>query len=251
MRLPSIEDCPGCGGSRRRYVGSSSRSHARREDRQVQKKLPVHQRLGPTHQDSFQEEDAEDEDETRKPQWCPSGIFTKNQKRRIQRTRNMEQIQEAKEEINHRLKRTRNEWRVKSKVVSADEVEADKARWLAKGKAVASSLVYMVFILPAKYCAKPADAEIMEESLAKLGLSPKQAIFEKPEGTGHRHLKPLYVKGFVNGKPISKMLVDGGAAVNLMPYSTFRKLGKNSDDLIKTKMVLKDFGGNPSEPKEF
>ncbi len=80
-------------------------------------------------------------------------------------------------------------------------------------------------------------------------LSPEQAIFEKSEGTKNQHLKPLNVIGFVNGKPMSKMMVDGGAAVNLMPYTTFRKLGKNADDLIKTNMVFKDFGGNPSETK--
>lgn len=107
----------------------------------------------------------------------------------------------------------------------------------------------MIFILPAEYCAKTADGKVMEESLAKLVLSPEQAMFEKSEGIGHLHLKPLYVKGFINGKPMSKMLVDGEATVNLMPYATFRKLGKNSDDLIKTNMVLKDFGGNPSETK--
>lgn len=64
-------------------------------------------------------------------------------------------------------------------------------------------------------------------------LSPQQAVFEKPEDTEDRHLKPLYVKAFVNGKPMSKMLVDGGAAVNLVPYTTFRKLGKAPEDLIK------------------
>ncbi len=48
---------------------------------------------------------------------------------------------------------------------------------------------------------------------------------------------------------MSKMMVDSGAAVNLMPYATFRKLGRNAEDLIKTNMVLKDFGGNPSETK--
>ena len=47
----------------------------------------------------------------------------------------------------------------------------------------------------------------------------------KPEK--HRHLKPLYVKGYVDGKPITKMLVDGGAIVNLMPYTTYRKHGKD------------------------
>nr|ABB46599.1 retrotransposon protein, putative, unclassified [Oryza sativa Japonica Group] len=48
---------------------------------------------------------------------------------------------------------------------------------------------------------------------------------------------------------MSKMMVDGGAALNLMLYATFRKLGRNAEDLIKTNMVLKDFGGNPSETK--
>jgi hypothetical protein len=39
-------------------------------------------------------------------------------------------------------------------------------------------------------------------------------------------MKALYMKGFVDGKLMTKMLVDGGAAVNLMPYTTFCKLGK-------------------------
>ena len=44
------------------------------------------------------------------------------------------------------------------------------------------------------------------------------------------------------------MLVDGGASINLMPYTTFRKLGKGSGDLIETDM-LKDFGGNASKTR--
>nr|ABF96295.1 retrotransposon protein, putative, unclassified [Oryza sativa Japonica Group] len=101
----------------------------------------------------------------------------------------------------------------------------------------------------AEFEAKQADVDDVEEASAKVVLSPEQAIFEKPEGIENRHLKPLYINGFANGKPMSKMMVDGGAAVNLMPYATFRKLGRNPNDLIKTNMVLKDFGGNPSETK--
>ena len=73
----------------------------------------------------------------------------------------------------------------------------------------------------------------------------QQAIFDKP--VKHRHLKALYVKGFVDRKPMNKMLVDGGASVHLMPYTTFRKLGKGPGDLIETDMMLKDFGGNASK----
>ena len=39
------------------------------------------------------------------------------------------------------------------------------------------------------------------------------------------------------------MLVDGGAAVNIMPYAMLRKRGKSNEDLTKTNMMLKDFEG--------
>ena len=48
---------------------------------------------------------------------------------------------------------------------------------------------------------------------------------------------------------MSKMLVDGGASVNLMPYTTFRKLGKGPEDLMETDMMLKDFEGNTSKTR--
>ena len=111
----------------------------------------------------------------------------------------------------------------------------------------------MAFLLPSEFKA-PADQEVYsdfdeseyEEMAAQLTLI-QQAIFDKP--IKHRHLKALYVKGFVDGKPMSKMLVDGGASVNLMPYTTFCKLGKGPEDLIETNMVLKDFGGIASKTR--
>ena len=60
-------------------------------------------------------------------------------------------------------------------------------------------------------------------------------------------MKALYVKGLVDGKPMYKMLVDGGASINLMPYTTFHKLDKGPGDLIETDMMLKDFRGNASK----
>lgn len=39
------------------------------------------------------------------------------------------------------------------------------------------------------------------------------------------------------------MIVDGGAAVNIMPYAMLRKLGKFDEDLTKTDIMLKDFKG--------
>jgi hypothetical protein len=51
------------------------------------------------------------------------------------------------------------------------------------------------------------------------------------------------MKGHINGKPISHMLVDAGAIVNLMLYSLFKRLGGSDDDLIKTNMTVNGVGG--------
>jgi hypothetical protein len=39
------------------------------------------------------------------------------------------------------------------------------------------------------------------------------------------------------------MLVDGGAIVNLMQYSLFKKLGGSNEELIKTNMTVSGVGG--------
>jgi hypothetical protein len=53
-------------------------------------------------------------------------------------------------------------------------------------------------------------------------------MFENSEEST-QHLKPLYIGGHINERLISRMLVDGGAAVNLMLYSMFKKLGREDD----------------------
>ena len=116
-----------------------------------------------------------------------------------------------------------------------------------------SANIQMTFLLPSEFRA-PADQEVYldfgeleyKEIVANL-IVIQQAIFDKP--IKHRHLKALCVKGFVDGKPMSKMLVDGGASVNLMPYTTFHKLGKGPGDLIETDMMLNDFEGNASKTR--
>jgi hypothetical protein len=62
-----------------------------------------------------------------------------------------------------------------------------------------------------------------EEDFAHLDFGPKDAIFQKPKDTDN-HLKALYMKGHINGKPISRMLVDGGAIFNLMSSLYSRSL---------------------------
>jgi hypothetical protein len=60
-------------------------------------------------------------------------------------------------------------------------------------------------------------------------------------------LKALYLKGYINGHPVNKMLVDTGATVNIMTYSVLRRLGRSAEDLIKTNVALSDFNGQALE----
>jgi hypothetical protein len=85
-----------------------------------------------------------------------------------------------------------------------------------------------------------ADCTIVgdnEPVVAQFDFGPKEAAFTKPKESVN-HLKPLFVRGHIDGILIAKILVDGGAVVNLMSYSLYRKLGKQDDELVKTNMTL-------------
>jgi len=90
---------------------------------------------------------------------------------------------------------------------------------------------------------KVEEEPVLEVDLEQLTLEPMPETFEKLEDEKRRHLKALFLKGFVDAKPITKMLVDGGAVVNIVPYAMLRKLEKSNEDLTKTDMMLKDFEG--------
>jgi hypothetical protein len=111
-----------------------------------------------------------------------------------------------------------------------------------------SADINMVFFLPAEYRNQPNEAD-EEEAVAHLVLHPQQARFDKAKGEKHWYLKALYLKGFVDRKPMTKMFVDGGVTVNLMPYTTYWKLRNTQKDLIKTDIMLKDFNGNSSQAR--
>jgi hypothetical protein len=93
-----------------------------------------------------------------------------------------------------------------------------------------------------------ADCTIIgdnEPVVAQFNFGPKEATFTKRKESVN-HLKPLFVRGHIDGIPIAKMLVDGGAVVNLMPYSLYRKLGKQDNELVKTNMTLSGVGTDSS-----
>jgi hypothetical protein len=101
----------------------------------------------------------------------------------------------------------------------------------------------MVFVLPLEFYA----LDRKELTVAQLNFGSWLVIFEKLWEKNYKHLKALYLRGYINGHPVNKMLVDTGEAVNIMPYSVLRRLGHFAEDLIKTNIMLSDFNGQASE----
>ena len=74
-------------------------------------------------------------------------------------------------------------------------------------------------------------------------------IFEKPTLAMCQHLKPLYIKAHVDGRPVNRVLVDNGAAVNILPTSMLRKLLKTENDLIVTDVSVSGFASGATKTK--
>jgi hypothetical protein len=87
-----------------------------------------------------------------------------------------------------------------------------------------------------------------EEEVSQLALGPQDTVFMKPVES-RDHLKPLYIRGHLDGMSVARMLVDGGATVNVMPYSSFKKLGKTDVKLIKIMTITGIRGDGPIGPK--
>jgi hypothetical protein len=101
--------------------------------------------------------------------------------------------------------------------------------------------VNIVFMIPTEFCAPTED-------VVELALGVERAVFEKSENLG-AHMKPLFIWGHLDGTPIGHMLVDGGASVNILPLSLFKKLGHVKGDLKCTNLSLSGFAGDPTKSK--
>jgi hypothetical protein len=142
---------------------------------------------------------------------------------------------------------TKQEWRVKEKVDTPapttfddnmDLLDDDEAPLIKEGSPPPTGMdVNMVFTLPAEFRG-------IEEEVSQMCLGSKEVVFKKSKESS-QHLKSLYIRRHIDGKLVSRMLVDGGAAVNLMLYTAFKKLGREDDELVKTNLTLNGMGGNP------
>jgi hypothetical protein len=144
---------------------------------------------------------------------------------------------------------TKQEWRMKEKtntpmVIASDDVMDllydDESPLIKDGSPPPTGMdINMVFTLPAKFRG-------VEEEITQMYLGPKEAMFEKPEESS---LKSLYNRDHIDGRPISKMLIDDGTIINLMSYSIFKKLGRENGELVKTNLMLNGVGATRWRPK--
>jgi hypothetical protein len=145
---------------------------------------------------------------------------------------------------------TKQEWRVKERAIipapmtsndDMDLLDDDESPLIKDGSPLPTVMdINMVFTLSTEFKGT--------EEVAQMCLSPKEVVFEKPEESS-QHLKSLYVWGHINGKPISRMLIDDSTVINLMLYSIFKKLGREDDKLMKTNLTLNDVRGNPMKAR--
>jgi hypothetical protein len=101
--------------------------------------------------------------------------------------------------------------------------------------------VNMVFTIPVEF-------RVPTEYVTELALGEERAVFEKLENLG-AHMKPLFIRGHLDGTTIGHMLIDGGASVNILPMLLFKKLSHVEGDLKQTNLSLSAFAGDPTREK--
>jgi hypothetical protein len=153
----------------------------------------------------------------------------------VQRLHNLEEAEVQYLEI---LRKVQPDLAVKVHCTQEKESRPRKKEWRPKPTKVDGTTLIgtnMVFVLPPEFYA-PDRKEL---PVAQLDFGPRPIIFEKPWEKSYKHLKALYLKGYINSHPVNKMLVNTGAAVNIMPYSVLHRLGHSVEDLIKTNLTLR------------
>lgn len=211
--------------------------------------VSVFQCLGPTpHQDKRTRPMCkrgldDEEDKYHRPWWCSDGL-RHTEKHRVQQLQNIEEARVRYLEV---LRKARPDLAVKVRYPWRAEQRPQRREWHPKqpradeeanGEAIEeaderaegmpSADVNMVFVLPQSFHAlKPK-----ESSVTQMDLGPQLVVFEKSLEKGYKHLKAQYLKGYITGKPLDRMMVDTGVAVNIMPYVVDRKLIVNIQVLI-------------------
>ncbi|KAM2400268.1 hypothetical protein ACFXTH_036735 [Malus domestica] len=138
------------------------------------------------------------------------------------------------------------------------------------GPSVLDMEISMVHVLPADFQSSTAqpnflDGDVVAEEPGHIdfvsiaegesatkddGLKAALAeLFPRSSSAKLHHLKPLYVTAHIEGYPVSKVFVDCGATVNIMPLNIMKALRRSNDELIPSGITMSSFVGDKSQTK--
>ncbi|KAM1957566.1 hypothetical protein ACFX15_003055 [Malus domestica] len=130
--------------------------------------------------------------------------------------------------------------------------------------------ISMVHVLPAAFQSSTAqpnflDGDVVAEeaghvdfvSIAEVDSTTKDdnikaalaELFPRSPSANLHHLKPLYVTTHIEGYPVSKVFVDCGATVNIMPMNIMKALRRSNDEIIPLGITMSSFDCDKSQTK--
>jgi len=118
-------------------------------------------------------------------------------------------------------------------------------------------LVCVVSVLPIEYDVPSEVGEVESDFTKEMAIhrplcyyvmnngcvEDQHALSERPVASMRLHLKPLFIQAKINGVGVNKVLVDGGATVNLLPQSFLKEIGLFDSDLKPHNVVLTNYEG--------
>lgn len=92
------------------------------------------------------------------------------------------------------------------------------------------------------------NSELMCYYVMSSGITEEEnVVFKNTNKDMNKHIKSLLVLDKVDEVGVNKVLVDDGAAVNLMPHFLLKKIGNMDTYLTPHNMVLSYYEGNTSK----
>lgn len=86
------------------------------------------------------------------------------------------------------------------------------------------------------------EGDVEDKLLSKILIKePSHAHFSKPTPNMVKYIKPLYITACFEGYPISNVLVNGGAAMNVIHMSIVTKLKKAEKGILPADLAVYDF----------
>lgn len=107
---------------------------------------------------------------------------------------------------------------------------------------VAETLVTSVELNDSVQHAHEGKAKKKEEP-TPIDLGQPLTSFRKPTSKMTDHLRPMFIKAHLERVPFTKMMVDEGAAINILPAKHLHKLRQTKEELISIETTVFDFVG--------